>query len=232
MAHPACPVRTSQTRVIAPHTPPVLGLYAVAGSVRAVVNASSAPRHREDDDQQRTVEPCSIAAAPSAVTTVSRSTSSVRSRSAHSPASPSSQPPACSSASCARPRSPSVTSLQRSAWTVRDLHQLRLLRNFSLVVGNERGTASATASTTAEAVYHVEHLRRGLTAPPGPNDPRPPDHNLRCAAWSVVATTSERPRATGYPVVNARRRYLDYGTSRRGRQPGATTGGGRCRFLR
>lgn len=53
-------------------------------------------------------------------------------------------------------------------------HQLRLLRNLGLVVGERRGRSVVyslyddhVAALLDQAVYHVEHLRIGLTDAPG-----------------------------------------------------------------
>lgn len=57
-------------------------------------------------------------------------------------------------------------------------HQLRLLRNLGLVVGNRQGRSivyqlydSHVAALLDEAVYHIEHLRLGLAERSVPRDP-------------------------------------------------------------
>ncbi|MET9616162.1 ArsR/SmtB family transcription factor [Kitasatospora indigofera] len=56
-------------------------------------------------------------------------------------------------------------------------HQLRLLRNLGLVVGERRGRSvvyslydAHVAALLDQAVYHVDHLRLGLTDDPGRPD--------------------------------------------------------------
>jgi DNA-binding transcriptional ArsR family regulator len=75
-------------------------------------------------------------------------------------------------------------------------HQLRLLRNLGLVVGERRGRSvvyalydSHVAELLDQALYHVEHLRLGLSDAPG----EPADGALGSGAQaSVLPSGAER----------------------------------------
>jgi DNA-binding transcriptional ArsR family regulator len=75
---------------------------------------------------------------------------------------------------CAATELAAAVGMEQSACS----HQLRLLRNLGLVTGTRKGRSvvyalydNHVAQLLDHALYHAEHLRLGLTDPPGAPEP-------------------------------------------------------------